>query len=141
MTESDQYIYAHEFLLLHLFLSIPVLAATFSGVWLSIRRLRRTRGLPPLGCLQLVSIPLGVSMGAFLLGIPLWALWPPVIDPMLAGFISGPTLAASLLLTVVLGAILFIVGSHDTHRRTRALPRHLSPPANPGMQRTRFARR
>ena len=107
MTESDQYIYAHEFLLLHLFLSTPVLVATVSGVWFGVRKLRRTRGLPPLGRFQLASILLGLSIGAFLLGIPLWALWPPVIDPMLAGFISGPTLAASLFLTVAFCAILF----------------------------------
>ena len=123
MTESDQYMYAHEFLLLHLFLSTPVLVATVGVVWFSIRRLRSTRGLPPVGRLQLVGIVLGISAGAILLGIPLWALWPSVIDPMLAGFISGPTLAASLVLTAVLLTIL--------HRRwtPRHDPPHESPPA------------
>jgi len=99
MAKSAQYVYLHEFFLLLVYLSVPVLIATGALLWLGIRRLRLARGLSPLRLFYFFGILVGVSVGAIVLAIPFWRFWPETTDPMLAGFLCGPTLAASLLLT------------------------------------------
>ena len=104
MPESEQHIFLHELLLLHLFYSAPVLVVGTSVLGLVLVRSRQALALPGLRARRLVVSLLCASVCAYLLALPLWLYWPSRPDFLLAGFFSLPALASTAL-TVLLFSI------------------------------------